>query len=120
MTKKKMFARSRRTGVPIVGTLERMEGQSDTVTDQWGRNAAGDLEYEHHGFTQVFWHGQKTVKDEYGKTVFVDEKGNHVAAADVELHHEGEPFVAPGNIEDSVNETAEDAGAGKSGCAAGA
>ena len=115
MTKKKMCARSRKTGVPIIGTLERMDGYSDTVTDQWGRNAAGDLEYEHHGFTQVFPHGQKTVKD-----VYVDENGNNVAAADVELHHEGEPFVGPGNIDDSGNETADDAGAGKSGCAAGA
>ena len=95
MASKKKCARNRRTGAAIVGTLEKLEGCAHTEADQWRRDRGGEVTYEHGGYTEVYWNAQKTATDECGRTVFVDENGECVDAADVQLHERGEPFTPP-------------------------
>ena len=55
-----MIARNRRTGSRILGTAEELHARANTDPGLFKRNSDGDLEYEHEGYTEVFWNGQKT------------------------------------------------------------
>ena len=78
-----MYARNK-TGSPIVGTLERIEGCAKTVGDSFKRPEDGPLEFEHEGWTDVHWDTARTQSNEHG-TVFVDETGDAISEQEIEL-----------------------------------
>ena len=84
-----MEARNRKTKAPITGTLERLSGRADIQSGSWKRNAKGELEFEHGGYTEIYWDDQRTVTDkDSGGPLFVDENGHAVTSAQIELHEE--------------------------------
>ena len=78
-----MHARNRRTGSPIVGTLERLTGRADSVKDKFQATADGPT-HEYDGYTKVFWDDQRTVTRQ-GETAYLDEDGTEVVGDEVEL-----------------------------------
>jgi hypothetical protein len=62
-------------GLAIIGTLERLTARADVVQDGFTRRPDGKLEFDHAGYTEIFWESQETVELE-GKTVFLDAHGN--------------------------------------------
>lgn len=65
-------------GMPILGTLERIEGRAEIQEGSFTRKR-GKLTFEWQGGTEVFWDGQRTVeKKRKGELVkvFLDEEGN--------------------------------------------
>ncbi len=86
-----MHARNRRTGSPIVGTLERLDARCGLVADGFGRGKDGRITHEHEGGTDFFYDTSEQVRvgDE---RMYLDEDGEQVAESDIELH---DPDDAP-------------------------
>ena len=82
-----MYARNRRTGSPIVGTLERLDARCGLIADGFGRDEDGRITHEHEGGTEFFYDTSEQVRvgDEL---VYLDEDGEQVAERDIELHAE--------------------------------
>ena len=82
-----MHAINKRTGSPIVGTLERLTGKSPVSFD--GRkNEDGLPTWEHTGGTDIFWDDTQTQVTADGLVVFIDENGHEVP------HNEVDPVTA--------------------------
>ena len=91
-----MYARNRRTGSPIVGTLETLQASARTLEAGFNRDKAGAIEFNHEGYTDVYWNSQQTLTRQ-GETVFVDEAGDEVVESEIELSdEEATPFAKPG------------------------
>ena len=90
-----MHARNRRTGSPIVGTLERLDARCGLVADGFGRGEDGRITHEHEGGTEFFYDTSEQVRvgDE---RMYLDEDGEQVVESDIELHDpDGAPEPAP-------------------------
>ena len=79
-----MIARNRRTGSPIAGTFEALQGRADTAHKSFQRDADGNIQFEHEGTTKVFWDAQETARQQ-DEIVFLDEDGEGVVESEVEL-----------------------------------
>ena len=90
-----MHARNRRTGSPIVGTLERLDARCNLVAGGFSRGNDGRITHEHEGGTDFFYDTSEQVRvgDEL---MYLDEDGEQVAESDIELCSEdGTPEAAP-------------------------
>jgi len=72
-------------GEPICGTYERITGRADTVEDSFTRKPDGTLDFDHAGYTEVFWDGQETVTNNKGQIIFLDAEGNEWTEDQIEL-----------------------------------
>lgn len=84
-----MHARSRKTGAPIVGTLERLDARCNLVPGGFGRDGKGRITHEHEGGTDFFYDTSEQVRTG-DELVYLDEDGEQVAESDIELY-EPEP-----------------------------
>ena len=80
-----MHARNRRTGAPITGTLEKIQGHARLVANGFGRADDGQITHEHQGGTEMFWDTSKQVTGE-GERIYLDENDEHVPESAIELH----------------------------------
>ena len=80
-----MKARNKRTGSPVLGTLEELKGRANHEHDKYRRTPDGGLEYECDGLATVFWDDQRTVTRD-DKPVFVDDNGAELTADEIELY----------------------------------
>lgn len=90
-----MHARNRKTGSPIVGTLERLDARCNLLADGFDRGKDGRITHEHEGGTDFFYDTSEQVRvgDE---RMYLDEDGERVAESDIELHSEdGTPEPSP-------------------------
>jgi hypothetical protein len=71
------------TGKAIVGTLEKMYGTAGVDSLVFDSN--GKLTPEYGGCAEVDWNSQTQVLDLYGKTIYVDETGQHWTEDDLTL-----------------------------------
>jgi hypothetical protein len=71
------------TSKAIVGTLENMYGTAGVDSLVFDSN--GRLTPEYGGYTEVDWNSQTQVLDLYGKTIYVDETGQHWSEDDLTL-----------------------------------
>ena len=79
-----MYARSRRTGKPVTGTLETIAARSILEADAFSKTPEGVLSHEHEGDTDVLWeesHGVEQARE----TVYIDADGHEILASEVEL-----------------------------------
>jgi len=80
-----MFARNKRTGALITGTLEVINGRWGIERDSFCKEPAGKLVFDDDGGgIHVLWDSARTARDDHGR-IFLDEDGEQVAEADVEL-----------------------------------
>lgn len=77
-------------GLEITGTLETITGRAritfhpqDEV--DLGDEREGRLRFAWDGETEVFWDEQKTVANEKGQRIFLDEEGNQWTEDDITL-----------------------------------
>ena len=82
-----MYARNRRTGSPITGTLERLDARAGLIADGFGRDEDGHMTHEHEGGSEFFYDTSKQVTAD-GERVYLDEDGEQVAEGEIELHAE--------------------------------
>jgi hypothetical protein len=75
-------------GTRIIGTLEVVYGVS------YIENVSSPTDYEHSGYTDIWWDGQMTVVRD-GKTVFVDENGDEFTENEVHKVEDSEPYFPP-------------------------
>ena len=88
-----MYARNRRTGSEIRGTLEKLDARSDTIANSFERSPTG-ITHEYKGNTCVFWDSQETMTRQ-GETVFLDSDGGAVVESEVEVVHELDEPLKP-------------------------
>jgi len=70
------------TGIPILGTLEKMTGCA--LVSHATRNPDGSLEFEYEGETKIYWDDQQTVTRN-GQTIWLDEDGGEWPASTLVL-----------------------------------
>lgn len=75
-------------GQLIIGTLEELPARADIQEGSFHRSAEGKIEFEYDGYTEVFWDGQTTVKDDKGAVLFLDREGNEWSAEQLTLCEE--------------------------------
>ena len=86
-----MQARCRRTGARIVATLERLYGRARLNPDGFSRSPNGGITHEAGGEgTDLDWNSAETVLRN-GQQVYIDQEGDEVLAAGVELYGPEEP-----------------------------
>lgn len=76
-----MMAVNKRTGSPILGTLETLQGRGDISGIRIGED--GGIEFDQDGNTEVFWDGAETATDKAGKPIFLDRAGDEVQEQDI-------------------------------------
>lgn len=69
------------TGIPIQGTLEKLTGRSDVVSDMFDKNDNGQVVFKFQGATTIFWDGVMTARNEQGEVIFLDEDGEEWPAS---------------------------------------
>ena len=75
-------------GLKITGTLEKMKGRARITFRPQDEADPGDeregrLCFSWDGQTEVFWDEQKTVANEKGQRIFLDEEGNQWTEDDI-------------------------------------
>jgi hypothetical protein len=80
-----MYARSKTTGLKIVGTSETILATAITIDDSFEKRPNGDISYDHEGSTDIAWDTQRTLTDRAGGVLFVDIDGNDIPESDIEL-----------------------------------
>jgi len=79
-------------GVLIVGTLEKIPARA--TVNGWVQGSDGKLEPVYAGETEPYWDDQKTVTNDVGIMIVVDEEGIEYLASECELKDDGEPDEA--------------------------
>jgi len=75
-------------GKEISGTLETLRGRAGVIFHAEpisGEEQEGHLCFSWDGGTDVFWDEQKTVTNEKGQRIFLDEEGNQWTEDDITL-----------------------------------
>lgn len=80
-----MQAFNKATGLPIRGTLETVRGRAEISEDSWTRKPDGTLGYDYAGDTTIWWDEQRTVTNDDGADLFIDEQGNECTADGIVL-----------------------------------
>ena len=80
-----MYARNRKSGIAIAGTLERLSGVANINANSFKPGEDGKLAFEYSGWTEVHWNAQRTATDEHERTLYVDDDGDVVTVEDIEL-----------------------------------
>ena len=85
-----MHARNRKTGSPIKGTSEQLPACSNVSPGRFSRTESGEIDFEHDGYTEVYWNGAHTLTDQRSHVLFLDEAGEEVSGDEIELYDEPE------------------------------
>jgi hypothetical protein len=75
-----------KSGKRIRGTLEQVRGVANVIGFDELPN--GSIEPEYEGGTDIWWDEQRTVKDEDGKTIYVDADGDEHTIDNLEVREE--------------------------------
>lgn len=64
-------------GMKIIGTSERIIGRAEIIRGSFSRDEKGELQFDHEGYTQVFWDAQETERCPLtGESIFLDADGH--------------------------------------------
>jgi hypothetical protein len=66
-------------GKRIIGRLEELSARAEITENSFYRDDDGNLDWDWTGHTEVFWDGQRPIKDEHGRDIFLDDEGNEWA-----------------------------------------
>lgn len=69
--------------IEITGTLEVLHGQAEI--ERVSRNEDGTIDIQYSGGTTIFWDDQKTVTNDAGSPIYLDEDGTEYSEAELEI-----------------------------------